>query len=324
MSDPEVRVRFLTDRLVEARRWACARRQPYTNGDLAFARVLHRLDTDAIRCDPAAKAQFRSRIWKELSRREIPGTELNRGTPSGGQDKLYSDPATDHLTEPQEALRQLKESLTVLRDETERAATRFQQEDAGFSVTEIGEIIKQIEAILDSASLRKLDDSRSTLREKSSIILPFHRPLIQVSQKVTVELIKRLQRTPYELKTIDRLFFEELVAELWNGFGYEIEVTKRTRDGGKDIVAIRNKIVEERFLIECKRPDIGKRIGVRPVRELYGVKTTENATKAILATTASFTKDAQVFFEKHRWELEGKDFDGLMEWLNDYILVKTG
>jgi len=55
------------------------------------------------------------------------------------------------------------------------------------------------------------------------------------------------------------------------------------------------------------------------VRELYGVKCDERATKAILATTAFFSKDALLFFENHKWELEPKDYTGLMTWIRAYL-----
>jgi restriction system protein len=113
--------------------------------------------------------------------------------------------------------------------------------------------------------------------------------------------------------------FEELVAELFSGFGYDVELTAQTRDGGRDVIAIGGTEVQSKYLIECKRPEPGGVVGIRPVRELYGVKEDEGATKAILATTAYFSYDAMLFFERHRWELEPRDFDGLMEWVTLYL-----
>jgi len=48
------------------------------------------------------------------------------------------------------------------------------------------------------------------------------------------------------------------------------------------------------------------------VRALYGVKTDEKATKGILATTSRFTRGAKAFFDNHVWELEARDFDGVV------------
>jgi restriction system protein len=68
-------------------------------------------------------------------------------------------------------------------------------------------------------------------------------------------------------------------------------------------------------LIECKRYDPENKVGVSLVRALYGVKVHENATKAILATTSSFTAGAERLFEAHKWELEPKDHKGVLDWL---------
>lgn len=145
------------------------------------------------------------------------------------------------------------------------------------------------------------------------------RNIIEVSELVGKVLIQHFIKNPDELKLVNRRKFEEIVAEIFLGFGYEVELTRATRDGGRDVIAIKRKLVEERFLVECKRPDPGKKVGVRAVRELYGVKQSEGATKALLATTAYFTKDARLMFDKHRWELEGKDYNAIMEWLQEYM-----
>ena len=131
-----------------------------------------------------------------------------------------------------------------------------------------------------------------------------------------------MKRFPDDLRVIDRRCFEELVAELFVGFGYEVELTRRTRDGGKDIVAIRRREVNSKYLIECKRPDPGNPIGISTVRELYGVKVDDGATKAILATTTYFTTDAKLFFDKHRWELEPRDFDDIHDWIDEYLRLR--
>ena len=147
--------------------------------------------------------------------------------------------------------------------------------------------------------------------------------IITVSDLVGRRLVEHFTRHPEEMKSMDRRKFEELVAELFDAFGYNVELTQQTRDGGRDIIAVRRREVEARYLIECKRPDRGNLIGVRPVRELYGVKTDEGATKAILATTAYFSRDALLFFDRNKWELEPRDYDGILEWLTMYRAMKV-
>lgn len=143
--------------------------------------------------------------------------------------------------------------------------------------------------------------------------------IIVVSELVGKELISHFHKYPKELKTIDRRRFEELVAEIFKGFGYAVELTKQTRDGGKDIIAIKSDLIKSKYLIECKRPDKGHKVTVHAVRELLGVKEDEKATKAILVTTAYFSPDAKLLLNKHPWELEGKEYTDLVNWIDQYI-----
>lgn len=143
--------------------------------------------------------------------------------------------------------------------------------------------------------------------------------IIETASLFERALIARLQEFPEDMRTMDRRRFEHLIAELFSGFGYEVELTKRTRDGGKDIVAIKRAELDLRFLIECKRPDPGNPIGVSTVRELYGVKADDEASKAILVTTTYFTPDAKAFSDRHKWELELRDYDAIREWISRYL-----
>jgi len=130
-------------------------------------------------------------------------------------------------------------------------------------------------------------------------------------RRVLVDTVAKPQR----LFDLSPRQFEELVADIWKRFGYVTELTRRTRDGGRDVIAIKEAEANLRILIECKRWSNANRVDVGIVRSLYGVKIHERSSKAILATTSRFTKAATDFFSEHLWELEPRDFDGVVEWL---------
>jgi hypothetical protein len=116
--------------------------------------------------------------------------------------------------------------------------------------------------------------------------------------------------------------FEEIVAEIFRKFGYEIELTKKTRDGGKDIIALRKSgnEVTERLLIECKHWQA--KIDVNPIRNLVGVAITQDElpTGIILATTSTFTEDAKELKinSSISIELDLKDYNDVLDWIGDY------
>jgi HJR/Mrr/RecB family endonuclease len=118
--------------------------------------------------------------------------------------------------------------------------------------------------------------------------------------------------------------FEELIAEIWDRFGYRVELTARTRDGGRDVIAVKKAEVEAKYLIECKKYRPTNKVGVSLVRALFGVKVHDMATKAILATTSTFTRGAHEFLDQHRWELEGRDHDGIVQWASAATRFKRG
>ncbi|SCX22744.1 Restriction endonuclease [Agrobacterium sp. DSM 25558] len=103
-----------------------------------------------------------------------------------------------------------------------------------------------------------------------------------------------------------------------------MELTKRTRDGGKDIIAISrdNFGVSLKYFVECKHYSEGNKVGVEVVRALHGVRNTKDGpNKTIIATTSSFTADAISFAETEatsRWDMTLADYNQIMDWIGGY------
>lgn len=177
--------------------------------------------------------------------------------------------------------------------------------------------------IVNDEKQNNVNEIRFSYEDSKIAELPCDKRIIEVSNIVSIELFKFLKENPHALKSIDRRLFEKLIAEIFHEFGFTVELTKRTRDGGVDIIAIHDDLVRTQYLIECKRPNPGNLVGIQPVRELYGVFCSKGATKAIMATTARFSKDATIFFHDHEWQIEGKDFDGVYHWIAQYVTNKS-
>ncbi|HQO64586.1 MAG TPA: restriction endonuclease [Syntrophorhabdus sp.] len=94
------------------------------------------------------------------------------------------------------------------------------------------------------------------------------------------------------LRNISWKEFEELVGEAYRRKGYAVtECGGGGADGGVDLVLKRGG---EKFLVQCKHWRIRK-IGVKIVRELYGVVHAEEATGGIVISSGSFTQEARDF-----------------------------
>jgi restriction system protein len=88
--------------------------------------------------------------------------------------------------------------------------------------------------------------------------------------------------------------FERQVAEVYRQHGYQVEeVGGGGADGGVDLRLQRDGTTA---IVQCKRWKTYK-VGVKPVRELFGVMTAENAHRAIFITSGIYTDDAIRFAE---------------------------
>lgn len=144
--------------------------------------------------------------------------------------------------------------------------------------------------------------------------------IIEVVGVITSELIKYLKKHPKALYEIKPRQFEELIAEILASYGWRVELTPSTKDGGYDIYAITKNIepgVETSWIIECKKYAPENKVGVDIVRALYGIKSNLKIANALLATTSYFTKGAKAF-KASRYDVELKDYYNILEWINQY------
>jgi hypothetical protein len=130
-------------------------------------------------------------------------------------------------------------------------------------------------------------------------------------------------RNPNLLNAITWRNFEKLLANLLETFEYDVELLSGTKDGGIDIIAIKKDehFGPVRFILQAKRWQ--NKVGVEPIRELAFLQHQLNATKACLVTTSHFTSGAWQLANMYKWQLELKDQDGLMDWLELAYKIKS-
>lgn len=143
----------------------------------------------------------------------------------------------------------------------------------------------------------------------------------QIAEKTIQDIIFEIKENPGLIRDITHREFEELIAELFKENGFQVELTKRTRDGGKDIIAISTDKLGTRlkYFIECKHYAETNKITVDLVRQLHGVKNIKDGpNKVIFVTTSSFTSDARRFAEEEAsssWDISLYDFKDIISWI---------
>lgn len=91
--------------------------------------------------------------------------------------------------------------------------------------------------------------------------------------------------------------FEERCAKLFRLLGFMVTMTRKGPDDGIDFVAMLKQIRTAQIIVQCKdRPR--SKVGVKPVRELYGVMRITHAQMGILIATSTFTRPAIAFTQK--------------------------
>lgn len=109
------------------------------------------------------------------------------------------------------------------------------------------------------------------------------------------------------------------IADILKDFGFDVELTQATRDGGVDIYAyLRNEVTHQLMLVECKRWSEMKRVGLETVQRMFGVQQSMKANKNLIVTTSHFTKSAIEESIRYEHLMDLKDYEDLKIWLNEY------
>lgn len=92
-----------------------------------------------------------------------------------------------------------------------------------------------------------------------------------------------------EIKSMDPYKFEAYVASIYRELGYSVRQTKRSGDGGKDLIMHKDN---ETYFVECKR--YKSNIGSSKMRDFIGAcDLAGTGVKGIYVTTSNFTNEAQ-------------------------------
>lgn len=142
---------------------------------------------------------------------------------------------------------------------------------------------------------------------------------LKISDGKFQDLIAWFAKHPEKMREADPRKFEELVANLFEREGFDVELTPVSRDGGRDIlVSAETEVGNLLHLVECKRYAETNPIDVTLLRSLYGVVEAERATSGILVATTRFTSGAIEFVNRVPHRLATKDYDDLVRWIRKH------
>lgn len=216
----------------------------------------------------------------------------------------------------------LQSSINSLADEELHLVQQFKNLN-DLSLSNKQDSIRDLKKYIDLCQNFNLT-SISDVTANKCIIDPLGNPISDITyiridvSEVNDWMLNELSKNPADLYQLSSRRFEELIAEIFMRKGYDVELTPATRDGGKDIyVARKDDFGSFLYLVECKKNNPNNKVGVKVIRDLYGVLSKEKATYGIVVTTSDFTKPAQEFQQDLKFQMSLKNFDSIKKWLCD-------
>jgi hypothetical protein len=181
-----------------------------------------------------------------------------------------------------ELYKQIDSSLRDL--DVKRVNTLLNEYEARELIPELASLVAGLELEHTPYTRHELESKIEAAKanQKWSEILELHSDLIELRDQMW-ELHHPLKLTPME--------FERLVANIWADNGFQTTVTQATADRGLDVIATSGG---QKIAIQAKRyhPDKTK-VGGPETRRALGASTEEGASKCVIVTTSSFTKQAR-------------------------------
>lgn len=149
-------------------------------------------------------------------------------------------------------------------------------------------------------------------------ILESHATEIRVARFApTFSLLRDLQRDPTALDNLNWRQFEKLIATLLERDGYLVELMQGSKDGGVDVVAVKDLGVNGYFkaLWQAKKQGKTSKVGISVVRELADTRHEFGASKGIIVTSSYLTSGALQRIERDKYLLGKVDRNDLDAWI---------
>jgi restriction system protein len=130
-------------------------------------------------------------------------------------------------------------------------------------------------------------------------------------------IISELAKNPDALRHLDWRQLEELVASGWRAHGWQVTLTPRSGDRGRDVIAERSDVCAIRTLDQVKLHKPGNLVEADDVRAMWGVLDEDRrASKAYVTTTSGFAPGVyDEFSNRMPTRLELRNGAELGEWL---------
>jgi restriction system protein len=109
------------------------------------------------------------------------------------------------------------------------------------------------------------------------------------------------------LRALEWKRFEQVCAAYFETLGFRCKIAGEGADGGVDIRLFVDDGAAPVIIAQCKSWNV-RQVGVKPIRELFGVMSADGVEEGIFVTTGTYTADAREFAQDKNMSLiDGAD-----------------
>jgi restriction system protein len=135
------------------------------------------------------------------------------------------------------------------------------------------------------------------------------------------KIVEMLQRDPNLMYQIHWRQWEDIIAAAYSELGFEVVLTPRSADGGRDVIASSRGFGSIRYFDQVKAYGPGRKVTANDVRAMLGVLVAEpNVSKGVVTTTSEFAPGIEADENLKRFmpfQLELKARQALLKWLGN-------
>ena len=139
-------------------------------------------------------------------------------------------------------------------------------------------------------------------------------------------LAKLIAQNPDNLRKIEWRDLERIVAEIFEGLGFNAELTPPSKDGGKDVILQCSVYGRKKtYIVEVKHWRSGHGVGQKAVKDFLGVILNEKRTGGLFLSTYGYTNDAfEVRSEIEQQTLRFGEEDKIVSLCKIYMRASVG
>ena len=131
--------------------------------------------------------------------------------------------------------------------------------------------------------------------------------------------IDYLYAQPGDLTHIHWRQFEHLVGEYFHRQGYRVEIGPGRGDGGKDLVATKERSIvgPEIIYVQCKRHAENNQVEIDHVKALWTTVNDDRATRGVIATTSRLAPCARSYCAGRQYQLTAVEGKKVKQWIRE-------